>query len=680
VLRLNKHIFLLLGFIVFSKTIFSQSYFANGDAKAIGGQCYELTPASGFKLGSVWYADKLDISKDFDLEFYLNFGSLDGNGADGIVFVLQTVGNRAIGQAGGGIGFEGFSPSLGIEFDTWQNAGDPASDHIAIFKNGSVNHNSSNQLQAAVSALPGNLNIEDGKDHIVRIRWNATGKRMDVWFDCNLRQSLFLDIQSQIFNNQSEVFWGFTAATGGSVNRQIACLRDDILIPDTFALCKGESIQLNARESANNKYKWTPNTFLSNDTIQKPICNTTIPMTYYLEYTDLCNNVLFDTLNVRIDQPFKMDEGKDTLLCDGKPYTIDLTTRYDSVIWNNGSNQLYRQIFTKGFHKLRAWKGVCYDDDSFNIRVNVSPEIIMDGPDYFCDDDSALITIAVTPDDAVYSWSDGPINVANRYFTESVNAFATASNECATVIESKRVDEIIFDPFDLGEGGLICEGDTVDIAVPLYGPYEYLWSNGDIDQSTQIFSAGTYWFKVSQFECFASDTVSFTYNIPPILDLPESIILCNKERLTLSANLPYAKVNWMNGTIGDSYLLTNFEGVLNVKAENDCGVDSAEIPVRLVDCYCILVYPNAVTVNGDNLNETFKPVVDCVKLVQYQLSVYNRWGEKLFSTTDINESWDGMYMGAKVQQDVYMWIAEYTGYENGDAQRKVQNGIVHVIY
>ncbi len=681
-LRLNKHILILLGLVVFTKTVFSQSYFANGDAKAIGGQCYELTPASGFKLGSVWYADKLDISKDFDLEFYLNFGSLDGNGADGIVFVLQTVGNRAIGQAGGGIGFEGFSPSLGIEFDTWQNVdqGDPSADHIAIFKNGKVNHNGSNQLRSAVSAIPGNLNIEDGKDHIVRIRWNATGKRMDVWFDCNLRQSLFLDIQSQIFNNQSEVFWGFTAATGGSVNRQIACLRDDILIPDTFALCKGESIQLNARESANNKYKWTPSTFLSNDTIQKPICNTTIPMTYYLEYTDLCNNVLFDTLNVRIDQPFKMDEGKDTLLCDGKPYTIDLTTRYDSVIWNSGSNQLYRQIFTEGFHKLRAWKGVCYDDDSFNIRVNVSPEIVMDGPDYFCDGDSALITIAVTPDDAVYSWNDGPTNITSRYFTESVNAFVTVSNECATVIESKRVNEIIFDPFDLGEGGLICEGDTVEIMVPLYGPYEYLWSNGDTDQSTKFFAAGTYWFKVSQFECFASDTVTFTYNVPPILDLPESIILCNRERLTLAANLPNATVSWMDGTIADSYVLTNFEGILNVRAENNCGVDSAEIPVSLVDCYCILVYPNAITTNNDNLNETFKPVVDCVKLVEYQLSVYNRWGEKLFSSTDINEAWDGTYKGTKVQQDVYMWIAEYAGYENGDTQRKVQNGIVHVIY
>ena len=648
----------------------------------MGGQCYELTPASGFKLGSVWYADKLDISKDFDLEFYLSFGSLDANGADGIVFVMQTVGNRAIGQAGGGMGFEGFSPSLGIEFDTWQNVdqGDPSADHIAIFKNGNVNHNSTNQLRSAVSALPGNVNIEDGKEHLVRIKWNATGKRMDVWFDCNLRQSLFLDIQSQIFNNQSEVFWGFTAATGGSVNRQIACLRDDILIPDTFALCKGESIQLNARESANNKYKWTPSTFLSSDTIQKPICNATVPMTYYLEYTDLCNNVLRDTLNVRIDQPFKMDEGTDTLLCDGEPYTIDLTTRYDSVIWNSGSSQLYRQIFTEGFHKLRAWKGVCYDDDSFNIRLNVSPEIIMDGPDYFCDGDSALITIVVTPDDAVYSWNDEPTNSTSRYFTESVNALVTASNECASVSESKRVNEIIFDPFDLGEGGLICEGDTVNITVPLYGPYEYLWSNGDVVQNTKIFAAGTYWFKVSQFDCFASDTVIFTYNVPPILDLPESIILCNRERLTLTANLPNAKVSWMDGTISDSYLLTNFDGILNVRAENDCGVDSAEILVSLVDCYCILVYPNAITTNNDNLNETFKPVVDCVKLVEYQLSVYNRWGEKLFSSTDINEAWDGTYKGTKVQQDVYMWISEYTGYENGYTQRKVQNGVVHVIY
>lgn len=676
--------YILLVFVVllcYNFTV-AQSYFANGDARAIGGQCYELTPATGFKLGSVWYADKLDISKDFDLEFTLNFGSLDANGADGIVFVMQTVGNRAIGQAGGGMGFEGFSPSLGIEFDTWQNTdvGDPTFDHIGIFKNGSVNHNGSNSLRTAVSALPGGNNIEDGKDHLVRIKWTVSSKRMDVWFDCNLRQQLFLDIQTQIFGGTNQVFWGFTAATGGSVNRQIACLRDDILIPDTFALCKGDSILLNARESANNKYVWSPSTFLNDSTLQKPICNTTVPMTYYLKYTDLCNNVLFDTIHVRIDQPFEMDEGRDTLLCDGQPYTFNLVSKYDSVLWNNNSKLLYREVTNEGYYKLRAWKGVCYDDDSFNVTVNISPEIVIDGPDYFCDGDSVLLTLTVTPDDAVFNWTDGPTNVTSRYFTESINAMVSASNACATTIESKRVTEIIFDSFDLGEGSLICEGDTVSLLVPLYGPWEYLWSNGDIDQTTQIYEAGTYWFRVSQFDCFESDTITFTYNVPPILDLPSAILLCNQERLILNANLPNATVSWNNGTIGDSFLLTNYNGLLHVKATNDCGVDSSTIAVDLVDCYCIVIFPNAFTPNDDNLNETFRPVVDCTKLDRYHLTVFNRWGEKIFETYDINDGWDATFMGAKVQQDVYAWIVEYAGYQNGDVQKLSQNGIVHVLY
>ena len=98
-----------------------QSYFANGNARSIGGTCYQLTSAANWQLGSVWYADKLDLAKDFDLEFELNFGNNNDNGADGIVFVMQTVGTKAIGASGAGIGFEGFSPSFGIEFDTWQN-------------------------------------------------------------------------------------------------------------------------------------------------------------------------------------------------------------------------------------------------------------------------------------------------------------------------------------------------------------------------------------------------------------------------------------------------------------------------------------------------------------------------------------------------------------------------------
>lgn len=85
-------------------TIYGQSYFANGNARALGGNCYQLTGSIDWQLGSVWYADPIDLSKDFDLEFYLNFGDKD-DGADGIVFVMQDVSNKAIGKSGGGLVF-----------------------------------------------------------------------------------------------------------------------------------------------------------------------------------------------------------------------------------------------------------------------------------------------------------------------------------------------------------------------------------------------------------------------------------------------------------------------------------------------------------------------------------------------------------------------------------------------
>jgi len=43
----------------------SQNYFANGDAKNTGGDCYSLTPDVNWKLGSVWYADQIDLSDIF---------------------------------------------------------------------------------------------------------------------------------------------------------------------------------------------------------------------------------------------------------------------------------------------------------------------------------------------------------------------------------------------------------------------------------------------------------------------------------------------------------------------------------------------------------------------------------------------------------------------------------------
>ena len=71
--------------------------------------------------------------------------------------------------------------------------------------------------------------------------------------------------------------------------------------------------------------------------------------------------------------------------------------------------------------------------------------------------------------------------------------------------------------------------------------------------------------------------------------------------------------------------------------------------------------PNAITVNSDGLNEVFLPVfsnVDAVK--QYDLWIYNRWGQIVFTTDQIAEGWNGRYKDNKdVQLGAYTWKIRY---------------------
>ena len=68
---------------------------------------------------STYFAFRLDHSGGGE-----NGGADNHIGADGIVFVVQTLTNN-VGGDGGGIGYAGITNSIGIEFDTWFNDGDP---------------------------------------------------------------------------------------------------------------------------------------------------------------------------------------------------------------------------------------------------------------------------------------------------------------------------------------------------------------------------------------------------------------------------------------------------------------------------------------------------------------------------------------------------------------------------
>lgn len=197
-------------------------YVVNGDAIDLGGNCYQLTPAATFKGGAVWFQNKITLNEDFNVQGTLNLGSIDAGGADGIAFVLQPI-CSGLGGVGGGIGYLGITPSLAIEFDTWQNGdvGDPAQDHIALMKNGSTNHNSANNLAGPVTSQG---NLENGANHTIDIGWNAATTTLTLYFNGNLLISYSSDIVSGIFGGNANVFWGFTAATGAAINFQTVCI------------------------------------------------------------------------------------------------------------------------------------------------------------------------------------------------------------------------------------------------------------------------------------------------------------------------------------------------------------------------------------------------------------------------------------------------------------------------
>lgn len=100
---------------------------------------------------------------------------------------------------------------------------------------------------------------------------------------------------------------------------------------------------------------------------------------------------------------------------------------------------------------------------------------------------------------------------------------------------------------------------------------------------------------------------------------------------------------------------------------------------RSNDIYLIqppLVFvPNAVTANGDELNDVFGWSDAFVK--EFEMRIYNRWGEKVYETTDKNIEWDGEYKEKEGQfNNVYFWIVTYKGWDNS---RHTANGTVTLL-
>ncbi|MCM1109464.1 MAG: gliding motility-associated C-terminal domain-containing protein [Clostridium sp.] len=74
-----------------------------------------------------------------------------------------------------------------------------------------------------------------------------------------------------------------------------------------------------------------------------------------------------------------------------------------------------------------------------------------------------------------------------------------------------------------------------------------------------------------------------------------------------------------------------------------------------------LELPNAFTPNGDGINDVYRVKDNYQSIVSFRAAIFNRWGQKLYTWTDITGGWDGTYHGSRVKDGTYFVVVEARG-------------------
>ena len=105
------------------------------------------------------------------------------------------------------------------------------------------------------------------------------------------------------------------------------------------------------------------------------------------------------------------------------------------------------------------------------------------------------------------------------------------------------------------------------------------------------------------------------------------------------------------------------EGVflVTIFVEGECGDTTLSRSVTVLRCekvFCDPFIPNSFTPNNDGINEFFEPIFPCED-IDFELRVYNRWGEKIFDNAQTKSGWNGGINGYYVPDGIYIYEVEY---------------------
>ncbi|MBX7204046.1 MAG: hypothetical protein K1X81_01350 [Bacteroidia bacterium] len=256
-------------------------------------------------------------------------------------------------------------------------------------------------------------------------------------------------------------------------------------------------------------FSWTKsgNSTSLGTTVPLHVCPSTTETYVLKQATSGC--LEYDTVVVKVNQPFSFNLGNDTVLCGGSltlsgPAQGYLGNTYN-YNWSTGESTRNITIQKSGVYILRATTpGGCSFTDT--IRVTIRPEITIAPKDTIVCSTSLPLTLTVTPGYQYYSWSNGSTTNTTQVYSAGTYIVTVTDSGC-TKTDTSTVSVWPPDFSNLGPDIYKCPGDSVSLCGP-NGIYKFLWSTGDTTRCITVSAPGTYWIRaITVDSCIDYDTI-----------------------------------------------------------------------------------------------------------------------------------------------------------------------------
>ncbi len=413
--------------------------------------------------------------------------------------------------------------------------------------------------------------------------------------------------------------------------------------------CNQDTIKLTATQGFIN-YQWQPQYNLTTITSQSvhvfPLRDTSYTAT--AEKWPGC--FVNDTIKIKVFTSAPIALGSDTSLCTGQSLILNAGAAFNTYTWSTGEVSQQITVNKNGIYIVHAVAAnTCTSSDTLEV-INVAPlPVFTLGSDtVLCS--NTLYSYNFNLTGATYLWNDGGIAGSHSITQPGTYSLAVTQQGCTatdTVVINYKKNPAV----NLGNDTALCSGTTY-LLNATYNGATYVWQDGSISPGFLVSTPGSYIVALDLNGCLAKDTIQVSYLSPPQFSLGRDTVICMGQQITLTPGVQSpAGFLWQDGSTRPTLIVTD-TGYYSLQVTNTCGSFSDEIFIG--QGACSLILPTAFTPNGDGLNDVFR-VKYAFPVQEFTLSIYNRFGEKMFETPDITKGWDGKYKGVPQPVGAYVW-------------------------